>query len=150
MAAHKEDSMGKISVGRVALGGIAGGCAIMGAHIAGGYEVVQAGRETAIMVSVGSVHGFWGHASEFVLGFLVSWLYAAIRPRLGAGPRTAIVAGLVAWLIGYVFPWLRMAPLIPLRWLAGGAVILLWALVGCVVAGWLAGWIYRERGPARR
>lgn len=27
------------------------------------------------------------------------WLYAAIRPRYGPGPRTAIIAGFAMWLI---------------------------------------------------
>jgi len=30
----------------------------------------------------------------FVLGLLLVWLYAAIRPRFGDGPRTAIIAAL--------------------------------------------------------
>jgi hypothetical protein len=35
----------------------------------------------------------WGLA----VGILMVWLYAAIRPRFGAGPRTAICAGLIMW-----------------------------------------------------
>ena len=32
---------------------------------------------------------------DFVLGLVIVWTYAAMRPRLGPGPRTAILAGLV-------------------------------------------------------
>jgi len=39
---------------------------------------------------------------DFVLGILLVWTYAAIRPRFGAGPKTAVYAGLLFWLIGGV------------------------------------------------
>ena len=39
----------------------------------------------------------WG----LVVGILVVWLYAAMRPRLGAGPKTALCAGLLIWVTVY-------------------------------------------------
>jgi hypothetical protein len=38
---------------------------------------------------------------DFVLGILTVWVYAAIRPRLGPGPRTAFIAALVIWLAAH-------------------------------------------------
>ena len=35
---------------------------------------------------------------DFIFGLLVVWTYAAIRPRLGAGISTAIIAGLIPFL----------------------------------------------------
>lgn len=35
---------------------------------------------------------------DFVIGILLVWTYAAIRPRFGAGPKTAVYAGLLLWL----------------------------------------------------
>lgn len=35
----------------------------------------------------------------FVMGFALVWLYAAVRPRLGPGPKTAITVGVVAGII---------------------------------------------------
>lgn len=32
---------------------------------------------------------------DFIYGLLVVWTYAAMRPRLGAGPKTALLAGMV-------------------------------------------------------
>jgi hypothetical protein len=32
------------------------------------------------------------------------WIYAGIRPRFGAGVKTAIYAGLAVWLVGYLVP----------------------------------------------
>ena len=37
--------------------------------------------------------------SGFLLGIAIVWIYAAIRPRFGPGPSTAVCAGLVAWAI---------------------------------------------------
>jgi apolipoprotein N-acyltransferase len=44
----------------------------------------------------------------FLLGIGIVWLYAAIRPRFGAGPKTAIIAGLAVWLLAYTYPGLGM------------------------------------------
>ena len=37
--------------------------------------------------------------NPLVLGFFTMWLYAGIRPRFGAGPRTAVLAGLAVWFL---------------------------------------------------
>jgi hypothetical protein len=36
---------------------------------------------------------------DFVIGLAVVWNYAAIRPRFGAGPRTAVLAAVAPWLV---------------------------------------------------
>lgn len=36
--------------------------------------------------------------ADFVWGFLLVFTYAAIRPRFGPGPRTAIIGGVMVWL----------------------------------------------------
>lgn len=36
-------------------------------------------------------------AVDFLLGILLAFLYAAIRPRFGAGPRTGLIAGMIVW-----------------------------------------------------
>ena len=40
----------------------------------------------------------WG----FITGIAMVWLYAAIRPRFGAGVRTAVYAGLFVWVTLWV------------------------------------------------
>ena len=37
---------------------------------------------------------------DFILGILTVWVYAAIRPRLGPGPRTALTAALAGGYVG--------------------------------------------------
>jgi hypothetical protein len=34
-----------------------------------------------------------------VLGIVGVWIYAGIRPRFGAGPKTALLAGLMLWIV---------------------------------------------------
>jgi len=39
-----------------------------------------------------------------VIGLAAVWIYAGIRPRFGAGPKTAIYAGLVTWVLVSLLP----------------------------------------------
>jgi len=38
-----------------------------------------------------------------VAGIIITWTYAAMRPRFGPGPKTALLAGLVIWLVGWAW-----------------------------------------------
>jgi len=42
-------------------------------------------------------------------GLLMVWPYAAIRPRFGAGPMTAVVGGLFFWISVYFVPYVALA-----------------------------------------
>jgi hypothetical protein len=44
----------------------------------------------------------------FALGVFLVWLYAAIRPRMGAGPGTAVCAGLIVWGLAWLWPSIGM------------------------------------------
>lgn len=39
---------------------------------------------------------------DFIGGIFIVWFYAAIRPRFGAGPKTAVIAGLAVWFICHI------------------------------------------------
>src|SRR6476661_1761524 len=41
--------------------------------------------------------------TDFIYGLLLVWTYAAIRPRFGPGPRTAMLAGLLFWVLASIF-----------------------------------------------
>lgn len=78
-----------------------------------------------------------------LIGIGLTWLYAAARPRLGAGPVTALKVGLLVGLIAGVpanvaqYAWTHV----------GGYVATWWAIetvVGCVLACLAGAWIYRE------
>jgi len=40
---------------------------------------------------------------DLVIGFALVWTYAAIRPRFGAGVRTAVYAVVLFWLLALIF-----------------------------------------------
>jgi hypothetical protein len=79
----------------------------------------------------------------FVLGIVIVWIYAAIRPRLGPGPMTAICAGLLAWFGIYLYSGIinGMALHIPTNMLVIGIV---WGAVEYVVAAIAGAWLYKE------
>ena len=39
---------------------------------------------------------------DLIVGFLLAWTYAAIRPRFGPGPRTALYVGLLFFVFGLI------------------------------------------------
>ncbi len=62
---------------------------------------------------------------DFVVGVFLVWLYAAVRPRFGAGPGTAAKAGVAAWFIGslLVNVFLGILQIWPQNFLIIGALI---------------------------
>ena len=82
----------------------------------------------------------------FLSGIALVWLYAAIRPRYGAGPRTAVCAGAAIWFLSYALPSVGQIALDlwPLRAMA---IALAWGVAEMIVAGLVGGWLYREPSP---
>ena len=100
--------MGKINMGRLILGGIVAGIVAdaLGYVIDG---VMLAPRWADGMKALGQTEfspnqWIWFNLLGLVSGFFAVWIYAAIRPRFGAGPVTAIYAGLTVWVIGALLP----------------------------------------------
>ena len=84
--------------------------------------------------------------STFVLGLLLVWLYAAMRPRFGPGARTAIFAAMAVWICGFLFH---------MDWVIAGmmtqqtyALASLVALVQVIASAWVGGMLYKEDGAA--
>ena len=93
--------MGKINVGRVLLGGLVAGVILnIGEFL---FNDVLFGAQMTDWLVKHNLHEPSGSfiavatALTFVLGIVMVLLYALIRPRLGAGPKTAVVAALLMW-----------------------------------------------------
>jgi hypothetical protein len=86
-----------------------------------------------------AIYNLWG----FLVGIAAVWIYAAIRPRYGAGVGTAVRAGLVAWGLAVFLANLANYPsgLFPTRLLVITAVVALFETVIATVAG---AWLYKE------
>jgi hypothetical protein len=79
---------------------------------------------------------------DFIAGIFVVWLYAAIRPRFGPGPKTALIAGCAMWLIAHaVFASFWFMGVFPPGLIA---VASLCALISTLVASLAGCALYRE------
>ena len=79
----------------------------------------------------------------FVLGIVIVWIYAAIRPRLGPGVKTAICAGLLAWFCIYVYSGIinGMILQVPKNFLI---IAMVWGAVQYTLAAIAGAWLYKE------
>jgi uncharacterized membrane-anchored protein len=100
--------MGKINIGRAIIGGLVAGIVtdILGYLVDG---VLLAHQWADGMKALG--HGgfasnqwIWFNLLGLVGGIALIWMYAAIRPRFGAGVKTALWAGLAFWVVGVLLP----------------------------------------------
>jgi hypothetical protein len=143
--------MGKINLGRVVLGGLAAGIVInIFEFVLNG--VLLADQWPELMKSInrpvlGMNEVVYFNIFGFVQGLVAVWTYAAIRPRFGAGPMTAIVAALLTWITSYVLvdgmpTIMGIFPMSMTLMLVGVGLIE-------ILAATLAGaWLYRENTSA--
>lgn len=142
--------MERINTGRVILGGLLAGLIInMGETVASflfARQAEQVMADLGLTMPGGAAVGIFVVVG-FVMGIVLVWLYAAVRPRFGAGPKTAIIVALVFWLIGYFLPLLgdHLMGLLPLGMMTMGS---LWGLVEVGIAALVGGWLYREATAA--
>jgi len=139
--------MGTINTGRVILGGLLAGLVVnIGEYLF--HEVVVKEQETASLQTMNlPAPGPYTIAIFIALGFTVGiamvWLYAAIRPRYGAGVKTAICAAMFVWFFAWAFPGLG-------QYILGMftqkliVMTLAWGLVELTVASVAGAWLYRE------
>src|SRR5467141_4263591 len=109
--------------------------------------VVLAARWDAAMKALGRQLSMSAIAVFLVGGFIggiaAIWLYAAARPRFGAGPKTAALTGFAYWVVGYALPILGQMPLglFPRRLLVIGCIVGLLEIIAASVVG---AWLYKE------
>ena len=139
--------MAKINMTRVILGGVLAGLVVnigeyfLNTSILG--KLMEASLQALNRPQVGNE----GMAFYVVLGFAVGifaiWVYAAIRPRFGAGTMTAICAGLMVWFLVSLYASAGLLPLhlFPRRLLLYGVIWTFFEFPLAVIAG---AWIYKE------
>jgi hypothetical protein len=139
--------MGNINMGRVVLGGLLAGLLLnIGEFLLN--EKVLGAQMKAFMAQ----HNFPDPGGNFIivavvltflLGIVIVLGYACIRSRLGPGVKTAIIAGLFAWLGIYVYCGIINGLLfgIPLN---TAILIIVWGLVEYSIAAVAGAWLYTE------
>ena len=144
--------MGKMNMFRVIVGGIFAGIVIdIFEGVLNGVVLNQQwadalkalGKSETLSAKQIIAFNVWG----LVAGILIVWLYAAIRPRFGPGPKTAACAGLVIWATAYALGsapsvFLHLVP-VPMMTIA-----LAVGLVETIVAGIAGAYVYTEAKPA--
>src|SRR2546428_14053750 len=140
--------MGKISWGRVVLGGLLAGLVLNIVDFLP-YGVWLKPDMAAAMTGLGkspaamdSAIPLWV-ALDFVSGIGLLWVYAAIRPRFGAGVKTAVIAGLAVWFFVGLLQAIGGSAMgfMPQRLLMMGTCV---ALVSIAVATVVGAYVYKE------
>lgn len=139
--------MGKINFARVLIGGLVTGLILnIGEWILNGMILAKEMKDffqkcgfpepgTNFLIIAVSI--------TFVLGIVLVLGYAAIRPRFGPGPKTAIIAALLAWFGVYLYQNLIGFGLgiVPAK---AVVIALAWGLVEYIVATLVGAAIYQE------
>ena len=133
---------------RVILGGIVAGVILnIGEFLFNGVIMASAMREWAVR------HNFPAEPTPtffvaatvltLLLGIVMVWLYALIRPRLGPGPKTAVVVALLMWFAICIYCGIIYALLLeqPTNMVGIGIV---WCLGEYVIAAIAGAWLYKE------
>jgi len=139
--------MNNINFGRVVLGGLLAGLVLnIGEYLLKEVIFVKRMEEMANRLNIarpGATFITSAVVLTFFLGIMLVWIYAMIRPRLGFGPKTAIVAGFIGWFCVYFYSGILTATLFgvsPNLLIIG----LLWGLVEYVVAAIAGAALYKE------
>ena len=139
--------MSRINLGRVAIGGLVAGLIInIGEFILNAMlieEEMNAAMAALNKPPVDPGMIMWFVLFGFGLGFMLVWTYAAIRPRFGAGMKTAICASTLVWGLAYLYPNIF---LIIINLFPRGIMIMAtaWGLVEIIAAGIAGAWLYTE------
>lgn len=140
--------MGKINGGRVIIGGLVAAVVIFLSHIL--FHAVFGERILAAFDAILTrpmLQDARTHVTFIVLmlvqGFLMIYLYALARPRLGPGPKTALSIGIIVGVLTFMIPNLALVAITganpQILWIAG-----MWGTVGSIVATLAGAALYKE------
>ena len=139
--------MGKINFGRVLLGGLVAGVILnIGEWVLNGFVLHKEMDDffkRCGFPQPGTKFLAIALAITFILGIVIVLGYAAIRPRFGPGPKTAIIAGLFAWFGVVVYQNIIAAGLgmVPANLMA---IVIGWEIVEFSLAALVGAALYKE------
>ncbi|MEJ2130082.1 MAG: hypothetical protein P8Y95_00265 [Gammaproteobacteria bacterium] len=141
-----------INLGRVILGGLVAGLIInagefvLNTYVAGEATAQALAARNLMMPDDVTTMALWA-IYGFVYGIALIYVYAAIRPRFGAGVATAIYAGLMVWFISVFLISLGMGliGMFPVGMLTIGSA---WELVEIGIAAVAGAALYQEGAAA--
>jgi hypothetical protein len=140
--------MGKINFGRVLLGGIVAAIVLnIGEWVLNekvlGAQMKEFFAKHLFPTEPGKNFIIIAIVITGVLGIVMVWVYALIRPRLGPGVMTAIVAAFIMWFGVYLYSSVFFVCLFgaPLN---TALLTLAWGLVEFILAAIAGAWVYKE------
>ncbi|HEY5565436.1 MAG TPA: hypothetical protein VIL33_07590 [Rhodothermia bacterium] len=139
--------MGNINYGRVIIGGLLAGVILtIGETILNLFVVQDQWKmfmeQRNLPTESTGINIMW-FLWNFVLGLVLVLLYALIRPRCGAGAKTAAWTGVFVWFL----VWFMCFGAIGLSFAMPASLILtslIWGLPEVVLAALAGGWAYKE------
>jgi hypothetical protein len=107
-----------------------------------GNQMDEALKARNLPPMAGGAMAYFGVMS-LILGVVLVWLYAAVRPRLGPGSKTAAIVSILVWFLAYFFANVSnvVFGFMPIALAVVGTV---WGLVELVVAGEVGARMYNE------
>jgi hypothetical protein len=143
--------MGNINLSRVVLGGLVAG--VVATILSYLFQLAMQEQMSAALTRLGLSEPSGGATAIMIaLGFVASivliWFYAAVRPRLGAGVRTAVIVAVALWIVVSLVPVISFT----LLGILGGSLVVvgpLFDLVSIVLAAIAGAWVYRVAAPGR-
>jgi hypothetical protein len=142
--------MGAVNITRVLLGGLVAGLvfnvgeAILNSVILADTMTEMTARHNMREMDGADIGLFI--LLSFVIAIIMIWLYAAVRPRLGAGPGTATRIAIALWFPAYCVPsisWSVFGFISP----SMSAFICAWGLAEYILAALAGSVIYRDSQP---
>ena len=140
--------MAQINMGKVITGGLVAGLVmnvvdylVNGVFLADKWTAQAAKLNPKLdMMSSASITGYV--VIDFILGVVIVWLYAGLRPRFGPGSGTAIKAAGAVWLVAALFnSTLAISGMYGPKIIA---VTLCGTLVGMIAGGNVGAMMYKE------
>ena len=137
--------MSAVNTGKVLVGGLLAGLVYNAFDLVTGMVLMgdefranaqRLGLDPAAMES-GTSMAVW-ITIDFLLGLLVVWTYAAIRPRFGPGPKTAVLAALMPYIaISLIMFGMTYGGMITMSiWMKMTAISLISMSVGAILGAW--------------
>ncbi len=139
--------MNNINLGRVLLGGLLAGLVLnIGEFLLNEVVLAKQMQEAFERFNVAPPGGSFIAVAvglTFILGIIVVLLYALIRPRLGPGVKTAIIAGLLMWFGIYFYTGILNGMLfaVPFNTIL---IAMVWGVVEYVIGAIAGAWAYKE------
>lgn len=139
--------MANINVGKVILGGLVAGVVLNVGEAILNMQVLAATMEEFNkrfnLPAPGG--GFIATMTilMFIFGIVTVFLYAAIRPRFGAGAKTAVIAGVLVWFLSFFYATLLNVGL-GLFAMKPGIIGAGWELAQTVLAAIAGAAVYKE------